>query len=298
MTDLWIGTTSKMVTIPMSDLPFSVSDSGYGETMSFENGGSAAVVSPAFSKRYDFSYSVEDAALLSQVRRLRQGSYGTGLIYFSDPGTYHRNVLPAHWAEPGLLEQDWPDIYDTAPTGYANVSTNSYDQPLRKATWAITQAANAAPTNTNSMCVIAIPPSYTLWVGVSGVATGTAVARLTGYNIAAGSSSGSALTLLTDTSSTRLNASLAGSSYDYAILDFRRTSSAASTLTVTSALAQIWPTGVTPTLTGNHLPGEGHSGVRFLGGSTSSQYRLVRDGARWEGLGFSLLEVGAWATTS
>lgn len=297
MTDLWIGTTSKMVTIPAPELPFSISDRGYGESMDLENGGAASVVSAAFSKRYNFAYTIEDAALLSQVRRLRQGSYGTGLIYFADPGTYHRNVLPAHWAEPGLLEHGWPDIYDTAPTGYANVLSNSYDQPLRKPTWAITQAADTAPTNANAKCVIPIPPDYTLWLGVSGAATGTAVARLTGYNIAAGSSSGSNLTLLTDTSSTRLNASLAGSSYDYAILDFRRTSSAESTLTVTSVAAQLWPTGTTPTLTGNHLPGEGNSGCRFLNGSMDSQHRLVRDGARWEGLGFTLIEDGAWQTS-
>lgn len=296
MTDLWIGTTSKMVTIPAPDIPFSVSDQGYAESMDFENGGTASVESAAYSKRYTFAYAIEDASLLSQVRRLRQGSYGTGLIHFADPATFHRNVLPAHWAEPGLLEQDWPDIYDTAPTGYANVSSNSYDQPLRKPTWAITQAANTAPTNANSKVIIPIPPSYTLWLGVSGAATGTAVARLTGYNIAAGSSAGSNLTLLTDTSSTRLNASLAGSSYDYAILDWRRTSSAASTLTVTSVLAQLWPTGITPTLTGNHVPGEGNSGCRFYSGTVESQYRLVRGGARWEGLGFSLIEVGAWQT--
>jgi diacylglycerol kinase family enzyme len=118
--------------------------------------------------------------------------------------------------------------------------------------------------------------------------------RATGYNIAAGSSSGSNLTLLTDTSSTRLNTSLAGSAYDYAILDFRRTTAVASTLTITSILAQLWPTGVSPTLTGNHIPGEGNTGLKFVGGSMESQYRLVTaDAARWEGLGFSLLEVEA-----
>jgi hypothetical protein len=295
MTNLWIGTTSKMVTVPAPELPFAVSDSGYGDSLSFDNGGAAAVVSGGYSKRYDFAYTIEDAALLSQIRRLRQGSYGTGLVHFADPGIFHRNVLPAHWAEPGLLEHgDWPDIYDTAPTGYANVSSNLYDQPLRKATWAITQAANTAPAESRSQLVIPIPPTHTLHLGVSGAATGTAVVRLTGYNIAAGSSSGSNLTLLTDTASTRLNATLAGSSYDYAILDFRRTTSAASTLTVTSVAAQLWPSAVTPTLTGSHLPGEGNTGCRFLGGSMQSSYRLLTDSARWEGLGFSLVEVGAW----
>lgn len=284
-----------MVSIPEPSFPFTVTDAGYAESAGFENGGRAAVVSGGYAKRYEFVYDIEDAAELSQVRRLRQGSYGTGLIYLADPGTFHRNVLPAHWAEPGLLEHgEWPDIYDSAPTGYANVSSNSYDQPLRKPTWAITQAANTAPAEARSQCVIPIPPTHTLRVGVSGAATGTAVVRLTGYNIAAGTSSGSNLTLLTDTSSTRLNASLAGSLYDYAILDFRRTSSAASTLTVTSMMARLDPTATTPSLTGNHIPGEGSTGLRFGGGSMESRYGLVTSSSRWEGFDFSLIEVGGW----
>jgi hypothetical protein len=292
MTDLWFGNTTKFVTIPAPDLPFSVTDGGYGDSMDFESGGSLSEVSQGFAKRYDFAYDIQDSTI-DRIKRFRQGSYGSGLLNFANPFAYQTNLFSPAWAEPGLIEGgDWPSIYDTDPT-FAAVSSNSYDQPLRKATFTITNT-NTSPTKSRSIFYIPVPPTYTLHLGVSGAATGTAVVRATGYNIAGGSSSSSNLTLLTDTSSTRLNATFAGSSYDYVAVEFRRTSSASSTLTVTSMLAQLWPTRVTPTLTGNHRPGDGQTGLRFLGGSMTSSYRLLTSADHFAGLGFSMVEVGAW----
>lgn len=294
MTDLWFGTTQKMVSVPAPDLPFTVDDVGFSEGFGFENGGWVEAGSQGFAKRYDFAYNIGDAAELRQIRQFRQGSFGSGLLHFADPFAYQTNLFSPAWAEPGLIEGgDWPNIYDHVPT-FSAVSANSYGQPLRKATWNVTGSANTAPSKGRSQFVIPIPPSMTLHVGVSGSATGDGVVRLTGHNIAAGTSSGSNLTLLSDTSSTRLNASLAGSSYDYAVVDFRRSSSGSSTVTVTSMLAQLWPTGVTPTLTGDHVPGDGATGLRFAGGQQSSAYRLLGSDANYRSLGFTLVEVGAW----
>lgn len=294
---LWIGTTSKFRSAVLPDLPLESPLSGYGDEFGFENGGMAAVQSFGQARRFDFNFNVRSLDEVAVYRRLRQGSFGTGLIFFPDPMAQRVNLFAPHWAEPGLLETgDWPAIYDSAPTGYANVSSNSYDQPLRKPTWAITNT-NTAPTNGPSKFIIPIPPDQTLRLGVSGAATGAAVVRVVAYNIAAASSAGSNLTLLTDTSSTRLNASFAGSSYDYVEVYFMRTSGSASTLTVTSMLAQLWPTsGATPTLTGNHRAGEGHTGCRFTGGTWSESYRVASDdGDRlYKGVGFSLVEVGGW----
>jgi hypothetical protein len=294
MTDLWFGNTAKFVTIPAPELPFAVSEVGYADSMGFENGGEAATVSQGFSKRYDFAYDIHDSDLLGLVRKFRQGSYGTGLLRFADPFIFERNLFSAAWAEPGLIEGlSWPNIGENTPT-YGAVSANSYNQPARKATWSITSAANTAPAAARASFIIPIPPTYTLHLGVSGAVTGAAVQHVIAYNIAAGTSASSDLTLLTDTSSTRLNASFAGSSYDYVqVFNDWRTSSAASTATVTSRLAQLWPTGVTPTLTGNHIPGEGHTGLQFASGSLDGSYRVLDD-SRYSSLGFSLVEVGAW----
>ena len=294
MTDIWFGNTSKMVVVPAPDLPFTVSDVGYSESMSFENGGGASAVSQGFQKRYDFAYNINDSDLLGLFRKFRQGSYGTGLLNFANPFVYERNLFSPAWAEPGLIEGgDWPNTGDNTPS-FGAVSANSYDQPLRKATWSVTAASGTAPSEAHSSFIIPIPPGMTLWLGVSGAVTGTGVHHVTAYNIAAGSSASSNLTSLTDTSSTRLNASFAGSSYDYVqVFNGWRTSSATSTVTVTSRLAQLWPTGVTPTLTGDHVSGEGHTGLRFSSAGLDGAYRLLGDD-RFSSLGFSLVEVGAW----
>lgn len=292
--DLWFGNTTKFVAIPTPDLPFSATDGGYGDSMDFESGGSTAIVSQGFAKRYDFSWDIQ-ASTIDRVKRFRQGSYGTGLLNFANPFAFQTNLFSPAWAEPGLIEGgDWPNTGDNTPS-FSAVSTNSYDQPLRKATWSITTSANTAPTESHSSFIIPIPPTMTLWLGVSGAVTGTAVHHVIAHNIAAASSTGSNLTSLTDTSSTRLNASFSGASYDYVeVFNDWRTSTATSTAVVTSRLAQLWPTGTTPTLTGNHLPGDGHTGLRFLGGSMTSSYRVLGVSDHFAGLGFSLVEVGAW----
>jgi hypothetical protein len=293
---LWIGTTSKFVSAPLPDLPLEARLSGYGADAQLESGLLAGIQGFAQAKQYDFIFTLADSRELALYRRLRQGSFGTGLIYFPDPMAQRVNLFPPHWAEPGLIETtDWPSTADTDPT-YSNVSTNVYDQPLRKSTFNVTATANTAPTKATSSIILPIPPDQTLWLGVSGAVTGTAVQRVVAHNIAAGSSTGSSLTLLTDTASTRLNASFAGSSYDYVeVFGEWRTTSASSTLVVTSRIAQLWPTGTTPTLTGNHMAGEGNTGCIFVGPQWTDTYRIASDdGTRlYRDAAYSLIEVGA-----
>jgi hypothetical protein len=290
---LRIGTTTKFVDAVCPSAPMDSPLSGYGESMGFENGGQAAVGSFGQARRFDFNFGALTPLELEPYKRLRHGSYGAGRIHFAHPQARRVNLFSPQWAEPGLLEVgDWPDIYDSAPS-FSNVSANSYDQPLRKATFTITNT-NVAPTSSAGKFIIPIDPDATLHLGVSGAATGTAVVRVVAHNIAAGSSAATSLTLLTDTASTRLNASFAGSSYDYVEIYFMRTSGATSTLVVTSMLAQLWPTGDTPTLTGNHRHGEGQTGCMFAGDVWSERDLTASDDVMLKAAGFTLLEVGAW----
>jgi hypothetical protein len=270
--------------------------SGYGQSMGLENGGQAVVGSFGQSRRFEFNFNAITTQEFAKYKRLRHGSYGSGLIYFPHPQAERTNLFPPHWAEPGLIEVgDWPATADSAPT-FSAVSSNTHDQPLRKATWTVTATANTAPSEAVAKLVIPIPPDKTLWLGVSGALTGTAVFHVTAHNIAAGSSTGSNLTALTDTAATRLNASFAGSAYDYVtVYGEWRTSSAGSTEVVTSRLAQLWPTGVTPTLTGDHQHGEGQTGCRFMGDVWSERDIAADDDLQLKSAGFSLVEVGAWA---
>ena len=284
---LWVGTTQKFQALVRPGVNVPVRQDGFSDGMSFENGGQFTVRSAAAAKVFGFNFGMKPVAEIAKWRNIRQGGFGSGLLYFADPMAFESNMCPAQWAAPGLIEQDWPTIYDTAPT-FANTAANSYSQPLRSAVFSITQAANTAPANGWSQLVIPVPPDMTLHLGVSGSATGTGVVRAEGFNIAAGTSSGSALTLLSPTASTRLNKTFAGSSYDYVIVDLRRTSSAASTVTIVSMLAQLYVTGASPTLTGNHQPGEGHTGLRMVGWEETYAPVSLRSAQ------FSLFEVGGW----
>lgn len=284
---IWVGTTSRFFLAAPPDFGVGVREDGFSDGFGFENGGQAEVRSSASSKVFDFAFSQQQASGLVNWKRLRDGSFGSEPVRFADPMAFETNLFSPHWAEPGLIEGDWPSIYDAVPT-FANTAANSYDQPLRSAVFTITQAANTAPTKQSSRFIIPIPPDMTLRLGVSGAATGTGIVNVQAYNIAAGTSASAALTLLAPTSSTRLNASYAGSSYDYVAVDFRRTSSAASTLTIASMLAQLYTTGSSPTLTGNHRPGEGHTGLKMRGWETA--YGI----ANTKTAKFSLVEVGAW----
>ena len=82
----------------------------------------------------------------------------------------------------------------------------------------------------------------------------------------------SSLTLLSETGATRLNETLSGASYSWARIFYTRTSSAASTLTPISMMAQLWPIGVTPELNGPHLPGEGHTQLQFSDSAIIEDY--------------------------
>lgn len=283
-----------MVDAPAPDLPFRAARNGYSEGFGGVKGGHSQRTSQMFAKSFDFRFLVEDMAELSVYERFRQGSFGKGLLFFSNPFAFQSNLFAPAWAEPGLIEGDWENTSDATPS-FASVSANSYDQPLRKATWAVTRTASTNPAYQSSSVVIPIPIGMTLWLGVSGATTGTGAHHVVATNLSTGVTTASNLTSLSDTSSTRLNQSFPASQFDYVeVFNDWRTSSAASTVTVTSRLAQLWPTGVTPPLSGNHIPGDGQTGLRFAGETYSHEYREWYGADRYTGVSFELVEVGAW----
>jgi hypothetical protein len=101
-----------------------------------------------------------------------------------------------------------------------------------------------------------------------------------------------ALTFLATTSATRLNTTIASTSAVAVRLWLGRSATNASTVTITSTLAQLWPTTVTPTLTGNHVPGDGHTGLLFQDEARVESYIYINPPRK--ALSTSLIEVGAW----
>jgi hypothetical protein len=89
-----------------------------------------------------------------------------------------------------------------------------------------------------------------------------------------------------------MNATVAGSSYAFAKVFLSRTSSAASTVTPISMLAQLALT--TPALTGSHVRGKGHTGLEFTDEVMPEQYTDASTGRHYKALSVRLGEVGGW----
>lgn len=258
----------------------SVSNAVYSEGVVFENGGRARSRSSRYSKVYTITAVGESKEIdgYSVYNKAASGFYGVGRKWrFPDYYAFETNLFPAGWSEPGRRESDWYNTGASEPT-YSTTAANSYNQPPRKATFAITTASGATPLSDATIPYIdlPIPPSHTLHLGCTGAATGTAVVRVEGWvNGAASPGSTADLTLLSETGSTRLNATVSGASYNWARVFYTRTSSAASTITPTSLMAQLWPTGTTPVLVGNHMTGEGHTQLAFADDAIVEDYEFI-----------------------
>lgn len=191
------------------------------------------------------------------------------------------------------MELGWPNVGATTAS-WGATAANSYKQPSRKGTWNITTASGATPLTDATIPYVIIPihPSYTLHLGVTGAATGTGVVRVESWvNGAASAGATASLTLLSETGATRLNATVAGSTYAYAKVYMTRTSAATSTVTPISMMAQLALT--TPTLTGVHRRGKGHTGLMF-DGAPSEEYLDASPGRHYKALSVRFREVGAW----
>lgn len=294
------STTSnaQMSLVPVPDVGMGAGATGYSEALEFENGGADVISAAATHRTYSMDWNLREASGasgLDVIWQYQQKYFGPGLIYFADPMIFDRNLFSSAWASPGLIEQGWKSIYDSAPT-FSNTAANSYSQPRRTATFSVTSAANAAPALANSIQVIPIPPTHTLWLGISAVSTGTAIIAVRGINPDGSYGSVTTPTLIAPTSSTRMNFAFAGSTYKAVEVYITRTTTATSTLAVTSAMAQLWPTGISPVLTGVHIPGSGSTGCKFATSENVQTYTIadIAGQRHYKGMSADLVEVGQW----
>jgi hypothetical protein len=205
----------------------------------------------------------------------------------------------AYWL--GTAENSASRMYalPSRPT-YSDTPANSYALPERQATFNITNAINGYPTLRGDerfgevpYALIPIPPGYTLHMGVCGSATGTAHVRVHAFNSPGNPASpalSTSLTLLSSTGSTRMNTTFSGASYQYVKVFLARTAytAAGDTITISSMMAQLWPTGTSPTLTGNFIAGKGHRGLKFGDDALVQEY--VMTNRHLKGLSTRLVE--------
>ncbi len=203
-------------------------------------------------------------------------SQATTLTYFDG------NTPGAGWKGAVNASTSYMYVARNIPTITATPA-NSFNLPQFQGTWDVTSVPGAYPTVAGTYgdvpyAIIPIPPTHTLHMGITGSATGTARVLVQLFNTPADEAVPvltTTVTLLSSTGSTRLNHSWSGASYQFAKVYINRSSDVASTITLSSMMAQLWPTGVSPALTGNFIAGQGHRGLKFADDATVESYVIV-----------------------
>lgn len=281
---------SHMQWVPCPSIESPITRKRYVERIQFQNGGGDLARSPQYQVEYNLNMSgpAHELEGIDALNRFASGLYGDGYIYVAHPALFESNMLSAVWSSPGLIEQGWKNIYPTTTPTFSNTASNSYAQPQRSATWSVTSAVNTPV----SKFTIPIPPGYTLNLGASGSATGTAVVQVRTIAIDNDTVATSNLTLLNPTSSTRMNATFSGSTYCAVDVYITRTSTASSTITLTSLMAQLYKTSGTPSLPTSHIMGQGASGMMFADEAIVETYSYMHPPRK--GISTTLVEVEAW----
>lgn len=275
--------------VPCPEIDSTIQRNRYVERMQFENGGGDMRRSPQYQLEYALNFFGEAHTVdgIDVFNKFASGFYGDGFVYLAHPANFETNMFPAAWATPALIEQGWTNIASSMPT-FANTNVTSYGQPHRTATWNITDQAD---TYTKS-AIIVIPPTHTLHLGVSGIATGAGVVRARPINTNNTYAAAQDLTLLSKSAATRMNTEFAGSSYQAVEIYITRSDEVASTVSITSMMAQLHQSGGTPALTNTHYQGEGSTGLMFADDAIVETYTYMYPPLK--GISTTLVEVEAW----
>lgn len=301
----FFGTTQKMMTLRLPDTGMGRKKVAYAEDLRFENGGADSYRPSSGSHlEYEVDYGLYEASGsqgLDNYADFAQGLYGYGtngpVVYFADPMYYDVNLFSANWAAPMFAEYGARPISTISTPTFANTGANTTNQPYRMATYDLTSAPVNAFLNSagNNIMIIPIPPGMTLWLGLTGAATGTGLFRVESWMN--GSSTAAASTNLTPiavASTTLLNASIASTAANYVRMGLTSSAAGAGSMTIASLVAQLWPTGITPMLTGNFQSGQGNNGCKFTSDAVAEKY-ILRDNqgrnVHYKGLSFGLVEV-------
>ena len=287
---MWFGIPgAHMQWVPCPEIDSTIQRNRYVERMQFENGGGDARRSAQYQLEYALNFFGEAHTVdgIDAFNKFASGFYGDGFIYLAHPANFETNMFPAAWATPGLIEQGWANIATSQPT-FSESNTSTYGQPSRTATWNITDQAGVYTKSAK----IVIPPTHTLHLGVSGIATGSGVVRVRPINTNNTHAATQDLTLLSKSGATRMNTSFAGSSYQAVEVYITRSADVESTVSITSMMAQLHQSGGTPALTNTHCQGEGSTGLMFADDAIVETYTYMYPPLK--GISTTLVEVEAW----
>lgn len=265
---MWFGTVERMRWIDMPKETADMSPSAWSEGGDLLNGGGYERFSWGSHKMYTFEWSAASLYTHSQLMKsYRDGSFGRGLLYFLDPLTYDKNVLPARWANPAMAcgYEGASHVYGVDPTSVAVSGGAANDYPVTAAQYDLSTIAAGYRTDSDTV-FIPIPTGYTAYVGAVYTATGTGHVYVS--PVTSGGAVGTAVALTAvGLAGTNLvpNTFTGGAGIRVWV---GKASSGASTVTITALTVKMYRSDLTPPAsfsTGPWVGGMGHSGCRFSG---------------------------------
>lgn len=281
---VWFGTKEKMQWVPAPAVDIQAGKAGYQAQASFINGGAWVRRSKTAAKSYNFSWNMRKYDDIQPILDYADGVYGNGFLYYVDPFTNSRNVLPSYWASPFQNYYDGPVIIDDTRPALVNNGTSTNGYPVESAQYKVTSTSKVPSI------FVPIPEGYTLYLGAHGsLQSGNATVTVTPVISALANGTTVNLTLLTPASTTRTNYTLSYSAgYIGATISFKSTST--GIVQLDGLIAQVLPDGaVAPS--GGFVSGQGTSGMSFVSQPSVSQYSAALDRV---GVSANLIETEAW----
>jgi len=279
---MWFGTRNNMRWIKAPQVGMPSAKSGRYSDAEYINGGAFAQSSTASHKNYRMTW---ESATRDQVRPImdyRDGLYGNGPFYWCDPIAMQYNLLPQWLASPFQGLDDGLILTGKDARGEpVDTPANILNYPTQSIRYTV------AASDPVKKVWVPIPSGYTLWVGAHGQdgTGGTVVATPTTGPTTTGTAVN--LTLLSVTSTTRVNQSFDGDTYGGVLVSL----GGVGTVTLSGIIVQVFKTGTTPP-TGDFISGQGHSGCSFSGWPDYTPYSAALDIV---GLVAEFVETEGWA---
>lgn len=281
--NVWFGTKDYMQWIPAPAVDVQAGKQGYAGAASFLGGGAWVRRSKTAAKRYAMSWNMKGRDEVRPILDYADGIYGNGFMYYMDPFAMDKNVFPSYVAAPYMNYYDGPFIVDgTRPTLVNSVTANGY--PVESAVYKLT-STSSVPT-----VFIPIPQNHVAYIGAHGsVVTGNASVTVTPVVSSIATGATTDLTLLSRSTMTRTNYSLAGSA-GYIGVNVSMRSTSTGQLQLDGLIAQVAPEGaVLPS--GGFISGQGSLGLSFANQPSYSEYNAALDRV---GVSVELVETEPW----
>lgn len=305
---LWLGTKQYMRFVPAPSRGAAVQSEGFYEEGTGKNGG--GYIAESFGRHNTFQYDwprSTDRQVANFIQGLKDGTYGRGVIHFTDPTSYETNVLPAHWANPGMTLgfETPPLVFRQQPEVFEFGMSDRDNTPLSGATYG--GLPNITGFDIADAVFIPIPPGMAFLIGsryesshagagifVTPVDRGMGLKPTDRVQLPRGIN-------VSDPFQELVTTSFSGVDFGGVYIWVGRTNatSAAATVSILDMIGKLVPANILGTDWQHRYDGdvwyggEGHTGVRFLGQPT-----IEHDSNRNTSVSATFKEVGAWELAS